>query len=153
MDKVICVKVVEVKKPGWVAITDEEGKVHNCFKNLVKIGNFDILENSQNKSIKMTKEKTANKDGKTFWNVIGVEAVEGIFQKEAIKDMKKLSSNMSYALSYIKDLIVADKLPLQDWYFYAELFRRYLDGELPEDTSLDAKIITYMVWMAKEKTK
>ena len=152
MDKIICVKSVEVKKPDWVVVTDEEGKVHNCFKNLVKIGNFNILENSQNKSIKMTKEKTA-KDGKTFWNVIGVEAVENIFQEKAVKEMKSKGGNVSFALSYVKDLIVADKLPLQDWYFYTELFRRYLDSELPEDTSLDAKVITYMAWMAKEKTK
>ena len=139
MDKIITIKEAKKIKQGdneWIELTDQEDKVHRVFRSMQRNDGewlhfddqLDMLEQSQGKTLKLTKEKKGN-----FWNVIGVETVGDVFVREAQKQVEDKSSttqNKGYALIRATDLAVADRIKLNNILSYAEAFYRYMTGDI-----------------------
>lgn len=71
---------------------------------------------------------------------------------KVVIDKFKDSRNKSVALSYAKDLAVADKIKVDKILIYAEVYRRYMDGEL-DLSGMDERIAEYALTITKVESK
>lgn len=146
-------KVAEKDGKDWVELVDQEDKTHRIFRSIqnnegvwvhldkeVDMLKGKIEDGSVNGlTLKLTKEKKG-----TFWNVIGVELVENVFVREAQKqvvDEQAIIKNRSVALSYAKDFAVSRNIPVYDTIECAEIFYRYMVGEL---TIKDGQVLDFL---------
>jgi len=101
-------------------------------------------------------ELTLEQQGR-WWNVTSAAPVAKELAEKQPSPAQKVqtidSKNKAFALSYIKDLIVADRIPINKWLPYAEMFRRYLDGELTFDATFEKTMLGYIDLMLREINK
>lgn len=146
IEKIISVAKGEIKTKddkSWVELTDGDDKKHCVFPAILRNDGawvhldkeIDMLERKiLNGSIEgLALELTKEREGQ-YWNVTGVKAVENIFKEKAVKevaDTQNETRNKSIALSYSKDLAVANLIEcsqtsLTQW---ADFFYQYMIGD------------------------
>ncbi len=136
----ITVKDVQEKsKDGstWLELIDQDGRTHRIFRRVLdNEGNwhdlsnkYDMIRNSQNRRLRLTTEQKGR-----FTNVIDVESVgegEAPREEQPVTEDKELECRLkTFTTAYAKDLAVAGKIPTDTILGWAELFYRYLQGEI-----------------------
>jgi hypothetical protein len=99
---------------GFFAVQDNEGNWHDLS------GKYDMLRNSQNRTLKLTTEQKGK-----FTNVVDVETVENLFTQEAQKstEVKETESRLrTFTTAYAKDLAVAGKISMDNILGWSEIF-------------------------------
>lgn len=130
----------------WLELVDQEGRTHRIFRRVLdNEGNwhdlsnkYDMLRNSQNRRLKLTTEQKGR-----FTNVLDVEPVAGAAaaagapageatpEQQQVAVDKELECRLrTFTAAYAKDLAVAGKIPTDAILGWAELFYRYLQGEI-----------------------
>lgn len=145
-EKIISVKEGQIRKKDdgkvWIKLIDQEDKEHNIFPSTQDAEGawvhldkeIDMLttkiedETIDGLPLKLTKEQKGR-----YWNVIKVEEVKDIFQKEAIKkvtDETVDERTKTMVLSYAKDLALGNQIPVEQTLAWADIFYRYVKGDL-----------------------
>ncbi len=120
----------------WLELVDQEGRTHRIFRRVLdNEGNwhdlsnkYDMLRSSQNRRLKLTTEQKGR-----FTNVLDVEPIAGEAtpeQQRAAVDKELECRLRTFTAAYAKDLAVAGKIPTDAILGWAELFYRYLQGEV-----------------------
>jgi hypothetical protein len=145
---VITVKDVQEKSrdgSSWLELTDQENRTHRIFRRVQDnegnwhdlSGKYEMLRNSENHTLRLTTEQKGR-----FVNVLDVEQVErtpspetGSRQPESAArqtaEQKEAECRLkTFTTAYAKDLAVAGKIPTDTILGWAELFYRYIQGEV-----------------------
>lgn len=116
-------------KKGW-KITWQDGRYDNIFDN----GWLEILEAAQAEDNPVTVQKEKNDKG--YWNIVNLDlaSMEDAVKSEGVKEVKHEANSdakrdRSMALSYVKDLIEVDKIPLKDWFKWATACVKFIKDE------------------------
>jgi hypothetical protein len=135
----ITVKDVQEKsKDGstWLELVDQNNRTHRIFRRVQdNDGNwhdlsskYDMLRNSQNRTLKLTTEQKGR-----FTNVVDVEQAQAAPSQGTQRSTEDLESECrlrTFTTAYAKDLAVAGKISTDTILPWAELFYRYLQGEI-----------------------
>jgi hypothetical protein len=135
---IVVKEVQEKSKDGstWLELTDEYNRTHRIFRRVLDnegnwhdlSGKYEMLRNSENRTLKLTTEQKGR-----FTNVLDVEEVENIPTRtpsRSAEDREAECRLKTFTTAYAKDLAVAGKISTEDILGWAELFFRYLQGEV-----------------------
>lgn len=92
---------------------------------------FDLLQ--VGKVVQLNGESKTSQSGNPYFLIAGVGGEEkppSTEQHEPLPQIKEPSRNRSFALAYSEQLAVADKIPVDKILSYAEVFVRWLDGDI-----------------------
>ena len=136
---IITVSTVVEKSRGdstWLELTGEKNVKYRIFKKIQDVegkwhdlsSKYEMLRNSENRTLKLTIEQKGR-----FTNVLDAELEEN---PPAIEPATLVVSDndcrlRTFTTAYAKDLAVAGKIQVNDILTWAEVFFRYLKGELP----------------------
>ncbi len=130
-------EVQEKSRDGstWLELIDQDNRTHRIFRRVQdNEGNwhdlstkYDMLRNSQNRTLKLTTEQKGK-----FVNVIDVESIERAAPGNLpmVEDQEAACRLRTFTTAYAKDLAVAGKIPMDSILAWSELFYRYLQGYL-----------------------
>jgi hypothetical protein len=135
----ITVKDVQEKsKDGstWLELIDQNNRTHRIFRRVQdNEGNwhdlsskYDMLRNSQNRTLKLTIEQKGR-----FTNVVDVEVAsttQTAGTQRTLEDLESECRLRTFTTAYAKDLAVAGKISTDTILAWAELFYRYLQGDI-----------------------
>lgn len=138
---VITVKEVQEKaRDGstWLELTDQENRTHRIFRRVQDnegnwhdlSGKYEMLRSSENRTLRLTTEQKGR-----FVNVLDVEPVEKPPAAEpsvrrTAEDREAECRLKTFTTAYAKDLAVAGKISTDGILGWAELFYRYIQGEV-----------------------
>jgi len=128
------------KGKQYVKVTDKAGVTRN-----IKEGRGKLLTNKrqmlqEGKAVKLHFQDYKTPDGRVFPFVSDFEAIEGLFETQAIKKVQIQqhdNKDRSMALSYAKDLACADVIQVSDILSYATKFIAFIGGQ---DAKTDTKV-------------
>ena len=138
---VITVKDVQEKSrdgSSWLELTDMENRTHRIFRRVQDnegnwhdlSGKYEMLRNSENRTLRLTTEQKGR-----FVNVLDVEMIEKAPSAEPVsrrtaEEREAECRLKTFTTAYAKDLAVAGKISSDAILGWAELFYRYIQGEV-----------------------
>jgi len=153
---IIVVGYTEIDEYGNLLVTDKGGGVTRIAKKRERL--FTLFQQGQ--AVELDWQTYMNKDYVADAKLVEgalpppVEPLSASVPVGSHSRETSTSKNRSYALSYVKDLAVADKIPVDKILSYAELFLRWLDGDIKvEDEEVFKSLLkkTFSVVETKEE--